>query len=163
MTNAWELLSTVLLKSTIIIAAAHLLSLAMRRASAAARHLVWTAALASLLILPLLSLGLPHWSPSAAALPELSIFAAGLSPAPSDHANAGWSWRFVGVAVWVAGAAVMLGRLAYGLVRAALTVRSAERWQAPRPEVAILRSEHAPAPFVWGLFRPVIEIGRAHV
>ena len=71
MTVAWELLPALLLKGTIIIAAAYLLSLAMRRASASARHLVWTAALASLLFLPLLSLGVPHWSPPAAVRSEL--------------------------------------------------------------------------------------------
>jgi TonB family protein len=47
------------LKSTFVLAAAWLLALTLRRHSAAARHLVWTAAAAALLALPLLSISLP--------------------------------------------------------------------------------------------------------
>src|ERR1035441_1369980 len=47
------------LKSTIVVGAAWLLAFALRRQSAAARHLVWTAAAAALLALPLLSVSMP--------------------------------------------------------------------------------------------------------
>ena len=47
------------LKSTLVVGAAWLMALALRGRSAAARHLVWTAAAAALLALPLLSISLP--------------------------------------------------------------------------------------------------------
>src|SRR5438045_1756056 len=48
-------------KATIVFAAAGLLSVVLRRASAAARHLIWTLALLSALILPVFSFALPKW------------------------------------------------------------------------------------------------------
>ena len=47
------------LKSTLVLGAAWLMAFALRGRSAAARHLVWTAAAAALLALPLLSISLP--------------------------------------------------------------------------------------------------------
>jgi TonB family protein len=47
------------LKSTFVVGAAWMLACALRRQSAAARHLVWTAAAAALLALPLLSVSMP--------------------------------------------------------------------------------------------------------
>ena len=49
------------IKGTVILTLAGLLSLSMRRASAAPRHSVWFWAMAGLLLLPLLSLTLPGW------------------------------------------------------------------------------------------------------
>src|SRR5262245_54823383 len=49
------------LKGTALLAVAGLLALALRRASAATRHLLWALALAGLLALPVLSLLLPRW------------------------------------------------------------------------------------------------------
>jgi TonB family protein len=47
------------LKSTVVLGAAWLLVFTLRRRSAAVRHLVWTAAAASLLALPLLTISMP--------------------------------------------------------------------------------------------------------
>ena len=47
------------IKATILFVVAWLAALALRRSSAAARHLVWTAAAAAVLALPFLSIGLP--------------------------------------------------------------------------------------------------------
>ena len=44
-----------------MLGAAALMSLILRRASAALRHLVWTLALCSALFLPVVSLTLPKW------------------------------------------------------------------------------------------------------
>jgi beta-lactamase regulating signal transducer with metallopeptidase domain len=64
------------LKGTVVLAAAALATLALRRASAAARHLVWTLAFAGLLALPVLGLAVPRWQipilPAREALPSLS-------------------------------------------------------------------------------------------
>src|SRR5271165_362574 len=58
--TAWfAFLVGVALKSTLVLGAAWLLAHLIRRRSAAARHLVWTAAAASVLALPLLSISLP--------------------------------------------------------------------------------------------------------
>jgi TonB family protein len=57
----WTLLVSLTLKSTVILMLAWIAAFALRRRSAAARHIVWTAAWAALLALPLLSLSLPNW------------------------------------------------------------------------------------------------------
>lgn len=56
------------IKGAIILAVAGSLVVMMRRASAAARHLVWNMSLAALLALPLLSFVMPEWR--VAVLPE---------------------------------------------------------------------------------------------
>jgi TonB family protein len=57
---AWlDMLPGAALKSTFVVGAAWMLAFALRRQSAAARHLVWTAAAAALLALPLLSVSMP--------------------------------------------------------------------------------------------------------
>src|SRR5450432_2871875 len=56
---AMPVLVSAALKSTLVLGAAWLIALALRGRSAAARHLVWTAAAAALLALPLLSISLP--------------------------------------------------------------------------------------------------------
>src|SRR5580658_8151301 len=50
---------SVALKGTAVLCTAWLAAFALRHRSAAARHLVWTAAFAALLALPLLSISLP--------------------------------------------------------------------------------------------------------
>ena len=54
--QGWPLLLSVTIKSLFVLALAGLTALALRRASAAARHLVWRLALLGLLLLPILSL-----------------------------------------------------------------------------------------------------------
>ena len=48
-------------KGALVLAAAGVLTLCLKRASAAVRHVVWFLGLASLIALPLLSLALPAW------------------------------------------------------------------------------------------------------
>src|SRR5215831_3622300 len=57
----WTLLVNLSLKSSAVLALAWLVAFALGRRSAAARHLVWTAAWTVLLVLPLLSTSLPNW------------------------------------------------------------------------------------------------------
>ena len=58
--SAWfSILVSAALKSTVVLGAAWMMALLLRGRSAAARHLVWTAAAAAVLALPLLSLSLP--------------------------------------------------------------------------------------------------------
>jgi HEAT repeat protein/beta-lactamase regulating signal transducer with metallopeptidase domain len=58
---AWLPLADAILKATLLFATAGLVSLVLRKATAAARHLVWTLALVSAMALPVLSLALPRW------------------------------------------------------------------------------------------------------
>jgi len=57
--SAWPILASAALKSTLVLGAAFLLSTLLRRRSAAARHIVWTASAAALVALPVLSMVLP--------------------------------------------------------------------------------------------------------
>ena len=59
--TAWLPLADAILKATLLFATAGLVSLVLRKRSAAARHLVWTLALVSAMALPVLSLALPRW------------------------------------------------------------------------------------------------------
>jgi HEAT repeat protein/beta-lactamase regulating signal transducer with metallopeptidase domain len=58
---AWMPAVDAIAKASLIFAAAAVLSLLLRRRSAAARHMIWTLALGSVLVLPALSLLLPRW------------------------------------------------------------------------------------------------------
>ena len=50
------------LKATLVLVAAWLLTRAMKRSSAAARHFVWTVAVVAALALPLVQLVAPRWN-----------------------------------------------------------------------------------------------------
>ena len=57
----WVPLADVVAKTTVILLSAAVASIVLRRASAALRHLVWTLALSSALVLPIASFALPKW------------------------------------------------------------------------------------------------------
>src|SRR6185295_4143375 len=59
--GSWLPIADAIAKATFLIGAGALGALVLRRASAASRHLVWTLALVSALLLPALSLALPKW------------------------------------------------------------------------------------------------------
>jgi HEAT repeat protein/beta-lactamase regulating signal transducer with metallopeptidase domain len=58
---AWLPLADAVLKATVVFAAAALASVLLKQASAAVRHMVWTLAITSALLVPALSLALPRW------------------------------------------------------------------------------------------------------
>ncbi|HWK10220.1 MAG TPA: M56 family metallopeptidase, partial [Vicinamibacterales bacterium] len=58
---AWLPVVDAIAKATIVLATAGVLTVVLRRASAASRHLIWTLALLSALALPVFSLALPKW------------------------------------------------------------------------------------------------------
>jgi beta-lactamase regulating signal transducer with metallopeptidase domain len=68
------------LKGTVVLAAAALAALVLRRAAASARHMAWTLAFAGLLALPVLGLALPSWQ-----LPILPAEPVAYSPAPTPE------------------------------------------------------------------------------
>ncbi len=59
--TSWIPVADAIGKATLLFLAAGLASFVLRRRSAALRHMVWTLALASVLVLPVLSIALPHW------------------------------------------------------------------------------------------------------
>ena len=140
------LLATIALRATVILLAAWLLARLLHRAAAATRHAVWTVALASLLLLPVVSAVAPRWSlvaddaagpvpTSVSALPLMSSVPADV---PShDHAalvsNAPQRSRgpllpaTLFVLAWALGTAFGLGRLSAGWAAARRLVRRSTR------------------------------------
>ncbi len=153
MTLTGELLLSLAVKSTLVVAGAAVLVKALGRTSAAVRHLVWSAALAGLLLLPFASGILPAWQPP---LP------AGLQIVPSQAPTvlevvarrSGFSLSAVALAwcIWLIGAAIVLAHTAVGMGKIARIVRRA------RPlggfGAGVLVSAEVPIPAVCGLWRP---------
>ncbi len=154
--------TVVLLKLTLVLGVALAATRAMPRASAGARHLVWLAALAALLLLlppmaawsPLPVRVLPAARQAAAVPTELPgavapdastpIGRAGVvTPAASTREGEGAPLGVGNVLflLWGAGALVLLGRLAYGAWSVRRIVARARRldqpdWRAPLFEIA---------------------------
>ena len=59
--SGWMLLFDNVAKATVVLGVAGVAAYTMRRASAALRHFIWTLALVSALVMPLLSMALPRW------------------------------------------------------------------------------------------------------
>ena len=75
-------------KASILLGAAGLTSLALRRGSASARHLVWTLALVGALIVPALSLALPRWRVPVVSIAASESLAPSAASAPTEAAPA---------------------------------------------------------------------------
>jgi beta-lactamase regulating signal transducer with metallopeptidase domain len=145
-------------KVSTVLAATALMAAALRRASASARHLVWTLGLVSALAVPALGTVTPRWelpivrvsAPAAAAIvpseaaapprhrPSLSSVAssptsiADVAPEARNAAAASPrqlpGWPSLLLIVWAAGAAIVLGRVLLGLI--------AVQWLSRRTAVA---------------------------
>ena len=59
--RALALLADAAIKGLVVLGAAAAITAALRRSSAALRHLVWTLAVAALVLMPVLSAALPAW------------------------------------------------------------------------------------------------------
>jgi HEAT repeat protein/beta-lactamase regulating signal transducer with metallopeptidase domain len=82
---AWVPAVDAIAKASVILAAAGIVSVLLRRRSAAARHMIWTLALISVLVLPALSLSLPRWQVPLLKLDSsVAPPAAAMAPAHSD-------------------------------------------------------------------------------
>jgi beta-lactamase regulating signal transducer with metallopeptidase domain len=133
-----EFVLDVSIKSAVIFLAAAVATLAMRRASAAARHLVWCAATTAVLWIPLFTLTLPAWrvlpGPAEAtvqrATADAKLQAADVADlnasaplrgrrelTPMSRTVLAWSTTDLGAALWVAGAAACLLPALAGRVR----------------------------------------------
>lgn len=145
-------------KGTLILFCAFAAAAAMRRASAAVRHGLWTAALAALLVLAPALWFAPRWNLDVAtpapagwvqAIPANVAVVAGVGAPRSAIPSL--------LIFWLAGA---VAAAAWFLVGAARVLRLARR-SAPADcamEGAILVRDGAeiPVPMAWGLWRPVV-------
>jgi TonB family protein len=177
----FAILAGAALKSTLVLAAAWLAALALRRRSAAARHLIWTAAAAAVLALPFLAVWMPPLSvPTPAALADNLVFritAAGLatastptSAAPAVPVNTPWhaDWQLVALLGWAAGVSAALVQMAVGFAgirrvrRAAslspdsLLARDLARRVSVGREVAVFETFPGSMPMTFGVWRPVV-------
>jgi HEAT repeat protein/beta-lactamase regulating signal transducer with metallopeptidase domain len=189
----------VFVKVTVLLVAAAALAAGLRRASAATRHLVWTAAIVAVLALPVLAAMLP-WrlpvltvaapiaEPAAPVVPVAPVESAGEpaarqqplkrlpdvyveSASTASTASTALTAATALTALWLAGAALLLLRLAIGAMFLARVARRAEPlttpdWTRPLLEAAdrlgldrapqLLMSGRLPMPYASGLLRPSI-------
>ncbi|MCW5979141.1 MAG: TonB family protein [Bryobacteraceae bacterium] len=176
----------VAVKSTAVLAAAWAAALLLRKRSAAARCLVWTAASAAVIALPFLSVSLPEWRVGgvSAFLPAASSAMFSVSGSAADGARAAapesnaaaasqpGSWRLNWTAWPAPLAALGTAALLVRMVIAWRLVRRLRRKAAPfadrhlgealaralgiRQQVEVLESAEAGMPMTCGLWRPVI-------
>jgi len=148
------------LKTSLVVAAAGLLSLALRRQSAAFGHVLWTAALALCVLMPLAILLLP--SHDVIALPSGPTL-----PLPLPRVR-GSEWARAVLTVWFIGSSVVLLRellATIGLARwrRHATPLTSTRWLATlarigfdHPRLQVLQSQHVAGPCTWGVMQPVL-------
>jgi len=131
------------LKAAALLAVAWISTLALRKASAAARHMTWVTALLAVIALPAVIALAPGWQ----ALPETRIIvdAAGLGATSRASGSA-----FSLMSLWMAGAGLTLAVFIIGHLRtAALVLRS-------RKEADMRTTPESVSPFVWGFANPVV-------
>jgi len=145
-------------KTSLVVVAAGLFSLALRRQSAAFGHMVWTSALALCVLLPAAIL----------VLPSHSVIALPIAPTlPLPRARA-MEWEGAVVALWLVGSSLVFVRhliATIGLARwrrHALPLTS-PRWSATLARIGfdhrplrVLESRHITSPCTWGAIRPVL-------
>jgi hypothetical protein len=101
-------------KATLLVSFAGLAALALSRASAALRHLVWLSALCTLVLLPLAIVIAPSWRPSietTALLPQMArtvMVVSASAPAPPIPMST------IIFAVWAMIALLLVARLSVG-------------------------------------------------
>lgn len=161
-----SLLLDVTIKGTLVLLATGAAASALRGASAATRHAVWTVGMAGALALPILSQLLPAWTVN--LLPAQAT-AGPAAAAPA--AAAGVGIESVLAIVWLAGTAVVLASIALGRFRIWWIARGSaplDRGEIPAlttalcgalgisRRVSVRLGPDRMMPMVWGALRPVI-------
>jgi TonB family protein len=168
-------------KSTALLAAAWIVAFALRRRSAAARHIVWMAAFAAALALPVLSIALPAlqlpgtaWLPDASSLVfranTTSIRDASGAAAPATASSAAaatrkaplgsdFDWPLWVMLIWCSGSAALLAQMTVAYLRMARRRRQARVFDVACEFPAGVQALEAPAgsmPMTFGVLHPVI-------
>jgi TonB family protein len=170
--SVYSMLTFIALKSTAVLALAWLIAALLWRQSAATRHLVWTAAFAALLALPLLSLTLPSVTlPISNSVLRVVSIPTTLTASPARGQIPGGApartstatsmrhndWRAWLLLLWAAGTAVGLLRMLSGWSVMWRTRHRAQRLSyAIDQPVEILETARGSMPMTFGLFRPAI-------
>src|SRR5271156_5013346 len=171
------------LKGTAVLCAAYLAAFALRHRSAAARHLVWTAAFAALLALPLLSVSLPSLRiPGASSiLPDASnlVFRATATATAADAlqqtqlptqtpssaravSRTPSNWPLWLMLCWLGGSLVVLGQMLFAYIGMARHRASAPSFldshalgEIPQGVLA-LKAARGSMPMTFGVLQPVV-------
>jgi TonB family protein len=168
-------------KSTVLLSAAWLVAIALRRRSAAARHMIWMAAFAAALALPVLSVALPAlqlpgmaWMPDAsslvfranatsaqgaAAVSAAATGATALGPLRSAPTAAHFDWPMWIMLLWSAGSAVLLAQMIAAYLRMSQRRRHAGAFDPAcdlSPGVRALEAPPGSMPMTFGILHPVI-------
>lgn len=173
-------------KATAILTAALVVSFLLRRRSAATRYLTWTCALAAVLAIPVLSVLVPRRDVTLPAPITATIAqqfrdsAPATSPADLSRPGVvrtgdGIAWALL---IWLAGALILLGRVASGHLRIWLSLRHAREALAPvwiailceasgriglKRTVKLLISSEADVPLTCGILAPAVVLPGASV
>ena len=170
-------------KSTALLAVAWIAAFALRRRSAAARHIVWMAAFAAALALPVLSIALPAlelpgiaWLPQASSLVyranaeptrDAARDASGVtapaiaSPSASRKAPLGsdFDWPLWVMLIWCGGSATLLAQMTVAYLRMAQRRRHSRLFDVACELPAGVQALEAPAgsmPMTFGVLHPVV-------
>lgn len=143
----------IVLKATIVLAAAGCAAAVLRTRSAALRHIIWTASLAAVLALPLSSFLTPSWTPIA-VIPEVAATTVVVTAATQSSPATPIPWLPI---AYAAGAALAAARFLAGALRASWLVRKGTPSDLGGEfGVRVVTSPNAPMPMAWGILRPAI-------
>ena len=168
----FTILAAAAVKSAIVFALAWAIAKTMRRASAAARHLVWTSAAAVVIALPAVSLWVPalrvsapqSWRETAAVFqvnataPDAPQGAAMIRTGhvtTAARASALPDWRVIVAAVWAIGTALALLEMLVGYASIRRLRRSLRR-SADVDGVELLEAPAGSMPMAAGIWKPAV-------
>jgi TonB family protein len=181
-----SILAAIAWKSVFVLGTASILALVARQGSAAVRHLIWTAAAAALIVLPLGGISLPaiHFAAAERVLAPAVTFSAnaieaaqrsvgtipGVPAASVSNAHAVFAnWPAVFAMIWMLGASIGLSRLLFAWIRVNKLQRQARTMTAPETaglcrklgvtrEVRVIETAPGSMPMTLGWIRPAIAL-----
>lgn len=153
--------ASLLIQTTFVLTIAAAASLALRRASSAARHAIWTGALVCVLLLPVLRWSAPSWRVEAPRLAApVAAVVAYSDPTPLQTPVPAPARRFDLRLLWLAGASIAAARLLAGFARLRTLKMRASPWLGLRAgvpgRVSLLASDRVQAPITFGILRSTI-------